>query len=517
MSIPLSKFVNITSAVGGGNAVAVRQLLGMIFTNSVMVDPLVPLAFAGGPTAALAAISTYFGAASEEYARAAVYFSYVSPAIGQPQSLAFGQASGAVMPSSIYGKTASYLYTNITPIVAGVIKFNFAGTPVEVVGVSFAAAVSLATVASILQTALRLNASPYLTTCTVTYDAVNSRFNFIASNVGVTQGTFTMVQDGTVGTTDIANALGWYASQGAVIVSSSPILTPVQAFTNLVNITNNFGSFCFTNQAALTLLQQVAVATYSASLNLTFQYQLMVTPTNYVATQAALASIGGTGLTYQLVTLNQYPEMIPMAIEAATDYTQRNSVTNYMYRQIPNITPSVTGNVTDPVGYASLDALGINYYGITQEAGQNIAFYQNGRLQGLATSPSFMNTFANEQWLKAYLASSILSLQLSLPQLSANLVGRGQLLSLLQAAINLALMNGVISIGKQLNITQQLFITSQTGDNNAWIQVQNIGYWMNVTITSAVLNNVTTYTANYTIIYSKNDAINAVIGTHELI
>ena len=349
MSIPLAKFINITSAVGGGNNVAVRQLIGMIFTNNVMVDPLVPLAFTGGPAAVLTAIGKYFGTTSEEYARASVYCSYVSPAIRQPQSLAFAQACGAVLPSSIYGVTGSYVYTGFTGITAGVIKFNFAGTQVEVIGVNFSTAVSLATVASLLQTALRLNASPYLTTATVTYDAVNSRFDFIASPSAVTQGTFAMVQDGTQGTTDIAYALGWYASQGAVIVSSSPILTPVQAFTNAVNITNNFGSFCFTNQAALTLLQQEAVATYSAALNLTFQYQLMVTPTNYVATQAGLASTGGVGLTYQLVTLNQYPEMIPMAIEAATDYTQRNGVTNYMYRQIPNITASVTGNATDPV------------------------------------------------------------------------------------------------------------------------------------------------------------------------
>ena len=515
--IPLSKYVAITSGVAGGNNVAVRQLIGMIFTNNVMVDPLVPLAFGGGPTAALAAVGSYFGTTSEEYARAALYFGYVSPAIRQPQSIAFGQACGAIMPCSIYGKVGSYVYTAFTSIVAGVIKFNFAGTLVEVTGISLSAATSLATVASILQTALRLNASPYLTTCTVTYDAVNARFDFIASPTGVVQGSFSMVQDGTVGTTDLANALGWYASQGAVIVSSSPVLTPVQAFTNAVNISNNFGSFCFTTQAALTLLQQEAVATYSAAQNVTFQYQIMVTEINYAATQAALATTGGVGLTFQLSTLSQYPEMIPMAIEAATDYTQRNGVTNFMYRQVSGITPSVTGNSTDPVSYTTLDSLLINYYGTTQEAGQNVAFYQNGVLQGTSTSPQHMNVFANEQWLKSYIASAILSLQLSLPQLSANSVGIGQITNLLQSAINLALFNGSISIGKPLSTIQQLFITSQTGDNNAWIQVQNIGYWMKVTISSAVVNGVTVYTANYTIIYSKNDAVQNVVGTHELI
>jgi hypothetical protein len=517
MSIPLSKYVNITSAVGGGSNVAIRQLIGAIFTGSPLIDALNPLIFGGGPTAALAAVGSYFGTASEEYARAQVYFSYVSPAVRTPQSILFAQSQVAVQPASVYGETGSYVYTAFTGITAGLLSFNFAGTTVAVTGINLSTATSLSTVASILQTALRLNADTHLTTCTVTYDAVNSKFDFIASNSGVVQGTFSMVQVGTVGTTDVANALGWYVSQGALNISSSPILTPLQAFTNAVNITNNFGSFCFTTASALTLLQQEAVASYNASLNLMFQYQIMVTPANYVATQAALATTSGVGLTYQLSTLNQYPEMIPMAIEAATDYTMRNGVTNFMYRQVPNISASVTGNTTDPVSYTALDAALVNYYGSTQQAGQNVNFYQNGVLQGLSTSPQSMNTFANEQWLKSYVASAILSLQLALPQLSANSVGKSQLLSVIQSAINLALFNGTISIWKTLTNVQQIYITSLTGDNNAWIQVQNIGYWVNVTITSAVVNGITVYTANYTLIYAKNDAVRNVVGSHVLI
>lgn len=567
MSIPMTKYINITSGVGGGNAVAVRQLIGEIFTTNSMVDPLIPLVFTS-----LASVGAYFGTASEEYLRAALYFGYVSPSIRQPQSLAFARYVITDSPPSIFGaENLTFSIAALNLVTAGLIAFNFGdpqatvtaggfvigrqytiatvgttnftlvGASANTVGVVFiatgagagtgtatyngvvtagpvtlGAAGSLAAVAAAVQTALRLSADARLTTCTVTYDAVGNDFEFAGSPTGVATAPFSVVQIGT-GVTDLALQLGWYPTQGAVVVSAAVAQTPVAAFTQASNISNNFGSFCFTNASALTLAQQQAVATANAALNIAFQYHIMVTPTNYAAAAAGLASTSGVGLTYQLATLNQFPEMIPMAVMAATDYTQQNGVTNYMYRQIPGITSSVTGNVTDPVAYTALDAALVNYYGTTQQAGQNISFYQNGVLMGLSTSPQAMNIFANEQWFKSYIQSAILSFQLSMPQFSANAVGTSQLLNILQSAIGQALFNGVISVGKPLNTTQQLFIASLTGDNNAWIKVQNIGYWMTVNITSAVVNNQTVYTANYTIIYSKNDAVRSVTGTHVLI
>jgi hypothetical protein len=574
MPIPLSKFVNIVSGVGAGNNVAVRQLIGMIFTENVMVDPLSPLVFTGGATAALAAIGTYFGTSSEEYARAALYFSYISPSIRAPQSIAYGRYANSVSPASIFGADLPFSLTTLKLVIAGVVAFNFGDTPALVtagsfvvgrqytitsvgttdftlvgasastVGIQFIATgvgtgtgvadyqgvvtvgsfnLSAATnlggaggVASIVQTALQLSADTRLSAATCTYNAVTSSFDFVANTSGVTLSPFNVVQIGS-GLTDLSLQLGWYTSQGALNISSSPAVSPVQSVTTANSISNNFGSFCFTNPTKLTLAQIEAVATYNADLNVVFQYCLLVTPETYASVSAALASTAGVAMTYELDTLNQYPEMIPMAIMAATDYTQRNGVQNYMYRQIPGITPSVTGNSTDPVSYTTLDAALVNYYGVTQEAGQNIAFYQNGVLTGLATSPQAMNIFANEQWFKSYVASALLSLQLSLPQISANKIGVGQILSVLQNAINTALFNGVISIGKTLTTIQQLYITEETGDALAWVQVQNSGYWVAVKIVQSVVNGQTVYEADYTIIYAKNDAVLSINGTHTLI
>jgi len=510
MSIPMTEYVKITSGVGGGNNIATRQFVGCIFSTNTMLDPLVPLAFTDA-----ADVGTYFGTSSEEYERAVKYFGYMSPAIRMPQSIMFARWCDVDSPATIFGSTSQTLnLTTLKTVTAGLITFDFGGTTVALTGIDLSGAADLAGVATALQTAFRLNADSHLATCTVTYDAVGNRFDFEATSTGVATETFSLVQVGS-GLTDVALQLGWYDYSGAAVISAQTEQQPVDAFTETVNITNNFGSFCFTTASALTLAQQTAVAEYNSTLNVMCQYQIRVDPSEYAAASAALISISGVGLTYELATLAEYPEMIPMAIQAATDYTQRNGVVNYMYRQMPTITPSVT----DDTLKHTLDAARVNYYGVTQTAGQYTAFYQEGTLCGLATSPQFMGIYANEQWLKDYIGAAILSLQLSLPELSAGEIGRGQLVIVIQAAVNKALFNGTIATGKSLTTTQQIYISNMTGDDMAWHQVQNTGYWLDVNITPSVdpISKLTVYTAYYTLIYSKNDAVQSVQGTHVLI
>src|SRR5690606_25348653 len=131
-----------------------------------------------------------------------------------------------------------------------------------------------------------------------------------------------------------------------------------------------------------------------------------------------------------------------------------------------------------------LDAARINYYGVTQTAGQFIAFYQRGVLGGGANDPVDQNTYANEMWFKDAARANILSLLLGLERISANAQGRGQILGILQEVIDRALFNGVISVEKPLTTQQKLYIGQITGDELAWYQVQNAGYWADAQMVS---------------------------------
>jgi hypothetical protein len=227
-------------------------------------------------------------------------------------------------------------------------------------------------------------------------------------------------------------------------------------------------------------------------------------------------SANATGSASESITFNtvQFPEQCPMMIEAATNYFSNNSVQNYMYQTFdPYLTPLVTDTSTSN----SLDALSINYYGQTQTAGTIYNFYQRGLLQGTSSSPLDQNTYINEIWLKDALASALLSLLLNLNQLPANTTGQSLALLTIQGVINQALLNGTISVGKTLTTAQQTFITSVTGDANAWYQVQNSGYWVDCVIQPIPDVMPTQYEAAYTLIYSKDDTIRYVTGSDILI
>jgi hypothetical protein len=232
-------------------------------------------------------------------------------------------------------------------------------------------------------------------------------------------------------------------------------------------------------------------------------------PNVYTLTLSANATASATvDLTFSRL---EFPEMVPMMIAAATNYSGFNTVQNYEFQ-----TFALTPSVFEQSFANAYNDLNINYYGEVQNAGQKVSFYQQGVLQGLITNPLNQNTYVNEIWLKDAMAVAILNLLLGLNQVPANAQGQSQILSTMQGVINTALNNGTISVGKSLTTLQQTFITAQTGDSVAWHQVQNNGYWVNVVIVPSGSSPVI-YTAVYTLIYSQDDVIRLVTGSNILI
>lgn len=505
-AISFTRYVNITSGVGAGANVAQRQLIARLMTSNDILPPQTYKEFSSAED-----VGNYFGTGSEEFLRAQFYFGWISKNITTPALISFGRWVSAAVGSMIFGKEGVYALSNFTAITSGSMTLELGGFTHTLTGINFSTATSLGggspSVTSLLQAAINAYSAggAAWTGATVSFDATNNRFDLVSGEVG------TDVIAVTAGTgTDVAAPLGWLT--GAILANGSAQESLTQTMTTTANLSNNFGSFAFLD--TLNTTQVTEVATWNNGQNVSFQYAVPVTAATASAISGATIALSGCDLTLAPIS-TEYPEMIPMMILAATDYTKTNAVQNYMYQLNFNVTPSVTDD-TDANTY---DALRVNYYGQTQNAGQFIQFYQRGIMTGGTTAPVDQNIYANEQWLKSAASAAIMTLLLVLAQLSANATGRSQLLAILQAIINQATTNGVISVGKTLTTAQQLFITNATGDPKAWYQVQTIGYWINCVIQSYVNPNtgLTEYKAVYTLIYSKNDAIRAVQGTDILI
>jgi hypothetical protein len=517
MAIRFNKYIDITSGVGAASIVNRRDLVGRFFSDNVLIPPGSFISFDTADE-----VGSYFTTTSQEYQRAVFYFGWISKNVTKAQSIQFARWVDTAVAPRIYGAKGSYSASEFTSIANGSFQLGIDGTLVSFTGVDFTSGVTtLADVASKLQTEIRASMNAQFATATVTYDATNTRFDFVGSSAVAA---ILSVAPG-IGGTDISGLIGWYPVQtnqngvlsanGSIVANGSGVETITACLINSAAVSDNFGSFCLI-PTTVTEQNVIDAATWNNSQNVKYMFSQGVSSANYVTWSAALANIGGVGLTLSNTVYpavgTQYPEQEPMMIFAATNYSASNSVQNYMF-QIFNLVPEVT---TDALSDA-LDAARVNYYGQTQSAGQFLSFYQRGVLFGISTDPLDMNTYANEIWLKDAIGAAIMTLLLSLSKISANSTGRGQLISVIQSIINLALNNGTISVGKSLSITQQLYITTLTNDPLAWQQVQNIGYWLNVTFELIPDSDPAQYQAVYTLIYSKDDDIRKVIGSDILI
>lgn len=500
--ISFKRYVDIVSGVGGGAGVRLRDLILRLFTNSprVPVDGIVEMENA-------ADVGTYFGLSSPEYLRAVFYFGFVSKLITAPKRIAFARWADIASAARIYGSSATRTIAQFTGITTGSFKLTLGGFTFDLTALNFSAATTLSNVATIIQTAIQAQAGggAIWTGALVTYNATAQRFELVGGATGAAPVATAAAASGV----DIRSLLGWDAT--AVFSPGVDAEEPLAAFVRSAESNDNFGSFAFVQ--TLTQAQIALVATQNDAYNVKFMYTVPVLAADAAALHAALLNLSGVAVTLAPLT-TEYPELLPSAILAATAYERRNSVQNYMFQQAA-LTPSVSTNADAD----AMDSSRVNYYGRTQTAGQFLDFYQRGVMMGLSTDPVDMNVYANEMWLKDAAGAAIMGLLLSAARVPANATGRGMLLATLQSVIEQATFNGTISIGKPLTVQQKLFITNLTGDEQAWQQVFRLGYWLDGVVQSYVngQTQATEWKFVYTLIYSKDDAIRKVEGSHILI
>lgn len=501
MAISMRRYVDITSGIGAGVRVPGRDLIGRIYT----IDPLVPtdteLVFESA-----ADVANFFGSDTEMYRRAAFYFGFISKTQVRARKLSVVRYTPEAVPPTLRGAVAVPKLADFQVVLAGSFVLTVGGNAYPVMGLDLTGAKSYADVASAVQTGIQgISSESLFTGSTVTYNANAKTFNLTLGASGAME--MEAARNAATGS-PLAPMLRWNSGSGAIVSNGRGVSSVTDTLNESADASNNFGSFLF--MADLTLDAMVEAATFANLSNMMFMYTAGVTTADYADARSALQGYSGVALTEtDPVTPNEYPDMCPMIMLAATDYTRRNGTINYMFHQF-NLTPTVTDNTKADL----MDAARVNYYGRTQQAGQLIDFYQRGVLQGDVQD---MNIYANEMWLKDRAGADIMTLFLNMPEIAANNHGRSLVIGCLQNVIALALNNGAISVEKTLNYTQRAFIGEITGDDVAWIQIQSLGYWLAATVEEVTKDDRIEYIIKYLLVYAKKDVVRKVEGTHSLI
>lgn len=496
MAIPQTKYVNIISAVGGASQVSQRDLMGRFFTSNPLVPAGAVVEFSGGSTAALKSVADYFGTASIEYTYASYYFSYVSKKGTTPQKISFAPYAASATSARLYGAVKSAPLTSFTALTNATLSFKVDNTNFNLTGINLASATSLSAVATIIRTAIT---TAHADTANIEYNETLQRF--VISSVA-TGADHTI----TYATGTLAELLGMNAGNtGAVKSDSSAAQTALEALTESAELSNNFFSFMFIPNITD---EKTAIAEWVHNQNVRYMWSFncgAATASDYAT---ALKDYDGVALT--LSNGIRKNEILPMAVAAAINYDVANAAVDFMYQQAPFMDVSVS-SATDAATY---DALRVNYYGSTQQAGNLISFYQDGVLMGSITS---MGVYTNEAWLKDAITTNILNLRLSLDTLPANETGLGYVKLSIQEIIEKALFNGVISVGKTLDSTQKAYVAQITGEADAWQDIQSVGYWLTAKVEKYTEHGVEKYKVNYLLVYAKGDSINFVDGRDILI
>lgn len=503
--ISQNRYIRIVSGVGAGATVGERKLIMRVMTQNAVLPPGIVGEFDSAD-----AVGNYFGFQSEEYKRAAAYFKFISKSINSPRTISFARWVSAPIAPMVVGDAFEKTLASFAGFNAGTLSILVGLVSVSVSAVDLSSSVDMAAVAATLQTSLRATANAQLATCTVTFNTNTNQFVLTGSVPG--SGSISVVATGLA--TDLSQVLGW-ATGGTTLVGGQAADTPAVAIAKSIGISNNCGSFVFAG-AALTNVQITEVAEWNAAQNNMYLYSVPTLITNLATLFALIKGFSGVGITLLSPTApNDYAEQSPTEILASTNFNEPNAVNNYMFYQFASRNIVVSD---DPTADTADKSRG-NYIGVTQMAGQTLAFYQRGVLCGGAQDATDMNVYANEMWLKSALSGRIMSLFLAVGSVPANPTGASSILAVIQPILTLAGDNGTFSAGKTIDVVQQQYITQITNDRNAWRQVQTIGYWIDISFSSYVNTNngLTEWQATYKLIYSKGDAIRFVSGSDIMI
>lgn len=506
MAISQSRYVLITSGVGGAAAAGRRELIARLMTTSAKAPTKAVLEFGGGAAAALKNVATHFGSTSAEYAFASKYFSWVSKDARQADKISFARYTPSATAPQIISTNQTPALAVFKAITDGSLNLSMGGVSYELTGLDFSAATSLSDVASAIQTAVRANTTggTLWTAATVSY--ANGSFVLEGGDTGST-GVIAPATDASTGT-DIKEYVGWSVSANPIVSVGCDSETVAEAMDRIANTSNNFGSFAFVE--TLTKSDVESLATWTAAQNVSYLYSQHCTSSNYPDMKDACDGKNGACLT--LGEAGDNANFMPMAIGACINYKRPAAATNFMFNQFDSETPTVTTDASADL----YDSLKINYLGATQQAGKNISFYQRGVLQG---DISDIGVYWNEMWLKDAFATEFMNLLIALKQLPANADGSNTARGVMSTVIEEAKMNGTIQSGKNLTAVQKAYITSLTNDEDAWREVQSNGCWLDVVVQEYqnAQSGLTEYKIDYLLIYGKGDSIRKVEGSDVLI
>lgn len=438
-SIPASEIVNVIPGVVGAGGTGL-DMIGLILTNNVRAPYGAVLSFSSLPD-----VQAYFGASSDEAAKAAVYFNGYINSFQKPASVLFAAYATAARSGWLRGATLSYTLAQLQAL-TGTLTITSGGTPLTSSTINLAAATSFSNAATLIQAAF--TSPPFA----VTYDSVAGAFLFTSTATGNAATT-------TYATGTLAIPLALTAATGATVSQGAAIDVAGTAMAAITATTQNF--VAFTTLFTLTDQLFVDFATWNGALDNRFMFVGWTTSataiTNSDTTSPArvidAANISGTACIY---SPSADKAVFVLGYVASLDFNRLNGRTVAAFRSGDGLTADVTNSTIA----SNLLANGYSFYGSYATANDDFIWLYDGQVSGLF---AWIDSYVNQIWLNNRFQISLMSLLANVGQIPYNDDGYEMIGSGIQSDINAALNYGAIRAGVELTEAQVSEINNLAG------------------------------------------------------
>lgn len=447
MTIPASQLVDILSRTIGGGLSGI-ELNGLLLTkNSNLPVGNVFIAYTTKD------VSDFFGADSDEYAQAGVYFASDDNKQKVPTALYFYRAvTDTAVGAYLRGGAYTGTLADLKAITNGSLKLKIDGTTVEVTSVDFSSDTSLSSVASTLQTALATE----LASVTVEYNSLFKAFVIHSPTTGA-DSTITFAEAEASGT-DLGITLNLTAEGLAVISQGSAVKTFAGTLNELTTEFQNFFGIATVWQE--TSEEALAIATWVSQQGTRFCY--FYTETSSAALVAnnpacfakVVSEFNGIHCCYNTKAYTVFE----MSIPASTDYSRTRGRKVAAFRSQGGLAATVTNGTQAQI----LLNNGYNFYGAYATASEEFLMSYNGQLSGAAR---WLDTYAGQVWLKFALQAAWLSCMQANNTLPFNDDGYGAIRAASLDPISQGVNAGLIVSGVTLSQAQKNTVNTEAGED----------------------------------------------------
>lgn len=505
-SIPISSFVNVTPGVlgTGGNAL---QMSGLVLTQNLLMPTGQVLSFPNP-----AAVSSFFGPASAEFAYANIYFAGFTLGIQKPGAILFAPYNAAARAAWTQSGSLANVSLATLQGLSGTLTVTVNGTPETSSTINLTGIASQSLMAAAIESAF--TTPPF----SVTWDAVQSAFIITTTATGSTE---------TIAFCSGTIAAGLYLTQatGATLSQGASADTPSTAMNNAVAASENWATMSYITEPDLATKELFAA--WFGTQNGYYQGVMWDSDTQAsVANASEPFGVVAKAAGYNgVICIGGDPAAATAQGTTLSAIAQSNAA--FYQGLVASINFNVSNGSVDPAGktsnsagclvgcqnlttYTNLLANGYNCYGSFAGRNQGFTFFSNGNVPG-----EFVQSqqYLNQIWFNAAMQLALAALYTSVNFIPEDPSGAGLIKAALVGApssnsnnsqgtpggpINTALLNGTIQVGIVLTSAQAAEVNAAAGVDCAG-QLTNIGYYLKVTWAGTVANVQLWYTGGQSV------------------